>query len=78
MCIRDRVAAARFTPDGSRLLTASDDKNVCQWDVSKLATDPESVTPMIPLLLKHSDSVISLDLSADGKRVLTALPLIHI
>jgi WD40 repeat protein/serine/threonine protein kinase len=67
-----KVAAARFTPDGSRLLTASDDKNVCQWDVSKLATDPESVTPMIPLLLKHSDSVISLDLSADGKRVLTA------
>ncbi|MBI2480522.1 MAG: protein kinase [Planctomycetia bacterium] len=67
-----KIAAARFTPDGSRLLTASDDKNVCQWDVSKLASDPESVVPMIPLLLKHADSVISLDLSANGQRVLTA------
>jgi hypothetical protein len=27
---------------------------------------------MIPLLLKHSDSVVSLDLSADGQRALTA------
>ncbi|MCB9874659.1 MAG: protein kinase [Planctomycetaceae bacterium] len=67
-----KVAAARFTPDGTRLLTASDDKNVCQWDVSKIATDPETVAPIIPLLLKHPDSVISLDLSADGTRALTA------
>ncbi|MEX0818862.1 MAG: protein kinase, partial [Pirellulaceae bacterium] len=67
-----KIAAARFTPDGARLLTASDDKNVCQWDVSELAADPDSVAPMELLQLKHSDSVISLDLSQDGKRALTA------
>ncbi|MBC8352054.1 MAG: protein kinase [Planctomycetes bacterium] len=67
-----KVAAARFTPDGARLLTASDDKNVCQWDVSQLADDPGSIAPLELVQLKHENSVISLDLSRDGKRALTA------
>lgn len=67
-----KIAAARFTPDGDRLLTASDDKNVCQWDVSKLAGDPAAVALLEPLQLKHTDSVISLDLSANGRLALTA------
>ncbi len=69
-----KIAAARFTPDGQRLLTASDDKNVCPWDVSRLIAegDAESISPLESQLLKHPDSVISLDLSADGRRALTA------
>lgn len=67
-----KIAAAAFHPSGQRLLTASDDKTVCQWDIRQLAENPDAVVPLTDLNLKHPDSVVSLDLSADGRRAITA------
>ena len=53
-----KITAAAFLPDGSRLLTASSDKTVAQWDV---ATGKE----VLPLVLKHPDAVVSLTLVPD-------------
>jgi hypothetical protein len=67
-----QIASAYFLPDGERLLTASDDNTVEQWDIRKLAADAGSVVPIDSLRLGHPDSVTSLDVSEDGKRVLTS------
>lgn len=69
---QSKIAAATFLPDGSRLLTACDDNTVCQWDVSRLADDPDSVQPLVELRMAHPKSVVSLDLSEDGSRAITA------
>jgi WD40 repeat protein len=67
-----KIAAAAFLPDGSRLLTASDDKTVCQWETRTFADKPDSVVPLESLRMPHPDSVVSMDLSLDGDRVITA------
>jgi WD40 repeat protein len=59
------IQAACFTPDARRLLTASADHTVAQWDV---ATGRESQD----LVLGHPDSVTRLALSPDGRLALTA------
>jgi WD40 repeat protein len=66
------ITAAAFLADGTRLLTASDDKTVCTWDVSRLGEDVSSVLPLEDLVLKHPNTVWSLDVSRDGKTALTS------
>jgi hypothetical protein len=59
------ITAAAFTPSGGRLLTASGDRSVAQWDV---ATGQE----LIPLVLRHDAWVTSLAITPDGRLAVTA------
>ena len=58
------VSPAAFSPDGSRIVTASTDKTARIWDI---ATSRE-----IAVLLGHSYHVQSAAFSADGSRIVTA------
>ena len=60
----DRIVGLRFLPNGRRLLSASWDKAVVQWD---LATG----RPLDPLMMSHPEEVSSMDLSADGRLLVT-------
>jgi hypothetical protein len=42
-----KIVGAAFLADGQRLVTASDDKTVAQWNTARLAEDPESVARVI-------------------------------
>ena len=59
------ITAAAFVPGQNRLLTASIDNTVAQWDG---ATGHEDRSR----LLKHPDAVTSLAVSHDGRQALTA------
>lgn len=59
-----RVVAADFLPDGSRVLTASSDHTVAQWNV-------QNGDELSNLTLRHPGPVMSLQLNADGSRALT-------
>jgi WD40 repeat protein/serine/threonine protein kinase len=60
-----RIVAAQFTADGSRLLTASADHTVAQWDV-------KSGAELRPLVLKHPEPVTAMALSPNGQVALTS------
>ena len=60
----DVVTSAAFSPDGSRIVTASWDKTARIWDA---ATAKE-----IAVLRGHDDSVYSAAFSPDGSRIVTA------
>jgi WD40 repeat protein len=59
-----RIAALAFLPDGSRLLSASDDKTVAQWDVA-------SGREIKDLVMRHPDAVTALAISTDGRTAFT-------
>jgi WD40 repeat protein len=59
------VYAASFSPDGRRVVTASDDKTARVWDLS----DP---TPVVIVLAGHGGPVYAASFSPDGRRVVTA------
>jgi len=59
-----RITAAYFLPGGKRIITASNDNTVAQWDVSSGDEYPE-------LRMSHPNAVTSMALSADGSQVLT-------
>ena len=60
-----RISAIAFLPDGSRVLTASSDNTVAQWD---LATGQE----LSHLILKHPDSILTMQLLPSGDSVVTS------
>jgi WD40 repeat protein len=61
-----KISGAAFLPDG-RLLTASSDGRVAKWDVN--ADQPIS---QAELELPHGGRVVAMDVSSDGKLVVTA------
>ncbi len=58
------VRSASFSPDGSRIVTASGDKTAKVWDA---ASGAEILT-----LKGHTDTVFSASFSPDGSRIVTA------
>ncbi|MGO8705023.1 MAG: serine/threonine-protein kinase [Candidatus Brocadiia bacterium] len=58
------INSAEFSPDGSCLLTASDDKTACLWDA-------HSGEP-VGFAMQHADAVNSAHFSRDGKWIVTA------
>ena len=60
----DVVYSAQFSPDGQRVVTASEDKTARLWDA---ASGKPIGEPM-----KHEGAVISAQFSPDGQRVVTA------
>jgi WD40 repeat protein len=61
---QDAVRSAAFSPDGSRVVTASADNTARIWDA---ATGEPLTSP-----LAHQDAVTSAAFSPDGTRVVTA------
>ncbi|MEY2565252.1 MAG: hypothetical protein QOH88_3445 [Verrucomicrobiota bacterium] len=61
--LQNLVNSARFSPDGSRVLTASDDRTARVWDAKtgKLLVDLEG----------HQDAVTTAQFSPDGSRIVT-------
>lgn len=66
-----KIAAAVFLEDGSRLLTASDDKTVGQWNTAQMASNPDSIAVDTRWTLKHDESVLSLDIVSSRKLAIT-------
>ena len=60
----DRVNSAVFSPDGSRILTASSDNTARLW---------RSDGTFITTLSGHTDKLTSPNFSPDGTQILTAL-----
>ncbi|MCP4591793.1 MAG: hypothetical protein GY842_13720, partial [bacterium] len=58
----DVVYSASFSPDGSRVLTASSDRTARVWDLAN---------PANPLVLKHGHWVSSASFSPDGSSIMT-------
>ena len=58
------MSSAQFSPDGKRIVTASQDKTARVWDAQsgQPLTEP----------LKHDNKVNSAQFSPDGKRIVTA------
>ena len=61
----DHVVSAAFSPDGKRIVTASEDKTARLWDA-------ETGKPIGEPLTGHTDAVMSAAFSPDGKRIVTA------
>ena len=59
----EAVESARFSPDGQRVVTASDDSTARLWDLTgKAIGEP----------MRHEGAVNSAQFSPDGQRVVTA------
>ena len=61
----DVVMSAAFSPDGKRIVTASEDKTARVWDAA-------TGKPIGEPLKGHEDAVSSAAFSPDGKRIVTA------
>jgi hypothetical protein len=59
---QDRVVSAAFSPDGSMIITAGDDRTARLWNL---------FGEEIAVLAGHTDYITSAVFSLDGKRILT-------
>lgn len=59
------VTSVAVSPDGTCIVSGSDDKSIRIWDVRK---GPESLPPWPPLL-GHTGSVLSVAISSDGRLI---------
>jgi dipeptidyl aminopeptidase/acylaminoacyl peptidase len=59
-----KVTCTQFSPDGQRVVTASDDETARLWDAA--------TGQSIGKLMRHEDRVSSAQFSPDGQRVVTA------
>jgi WD40 repeat protein len=64
-----KIVGVSFLPDG-RLLTASSDGTVAKWPALGEQTDNASLRPEMEFA--HGGRVVSMDVSADGKLIVTA------
>ena len=62
--MRAQVNGGSFSPDGRRIVTASDDKTARVWDA-------ESGKP-VGEPMRHEDVVYAASFSPDGRRIVTA------
>ena len=62
--MRTSVHSAAFSPDGSRIVTASDDKTARVWTAAS--------GTLLAELKGHTDVVASAAFSPDGSRIVTA------
>ena len=60
----DRIIRARFSPDGTRIVTASEDNTARVWD----ASDGRGIL----VLAGHTDKLVDAAFSPDGKTIATA------
>ena len=60
-----KISAAKFLPDGNRFLTASYDGTVNQWNANS-ENDAAEATFL------HADRVVAMDVSRDGRKIITA------
>src|SRR6266550_2550672 len=60
----DKISSAQFSPDGQRVVTASNDWTARLWDAASIEPVGE--------LMKHEDKVNSAQFSPNGQRVVTA------
>ena len=60
----DRVGAVAFSPDGTRIISGSEDKTVREWN----ATSGEEILPS----MHYAGPVWSIAISPDGKHVAAA------
>jgi len=60
----DRIYTVEYSPDGSRLVTASDDNTAIVWDIGAAAP--------VTILRGHTNRLTTAHFSANGARVVTA------
>ncbi|RZU38943.1 WD40 repeat domain-containing protein [Edaphobacter modestus] len=63
-CLTANIVSARYSADGSRILTVLDDKTVRIWDAH---TGMQTAGP-----IPHEDDVLAAAWSADGRRIVTS------
>lgn len=66
------VRSARFSPDGSTALTASDDGTARLWRLSEPKSGGNDVARGATIaVMRHASAVVSANFSADGRAILT-------
>ena len=61
----DSVRSIAFSPDGSKIVSGSNDKTIRVWEAS-------SGAEILPPLRGHNDSIISVTFSLDGSKIISA------
>lgn len=71
----DTVWSASFSPDGKKIVTASDDRSARVWDISGEQLDKTvrawNLNGKQIAVLQHQDAVNSANISLDGKLIVT-------